>query len=289
MQTNRRIIALLFGLVMALAGCAEGQKPTDSVAEHGIVAKGPEGTHLSPVLDRILAKKELVVGTAAAMPPFNMMSKDGQIIGFDADLAQYISGSMEVKLTLKAMHFNDLIPALEAGKVDMVLSGMTITPLRNLKVAFVGPYFVSGNSILLKRANAGSMKELSQINSPDKVLVALKGSTSQSFAERFLPKAKLLLADDYEKGLAMVREDKAQAMIADFPFCQISVFRNPDAGLATLNSPLNAEPLGIAILANDPLLMNWLQNFLNTLEKTGELRFLGDKWFKDFSWLPRIR
>ena len=289
MQTNRRIIVLLLALVMALAGCAEGQKPADSVAEHGIVAKGPEGTRLSPVLDRILAKKELVVGTAAAMPPFNMMSKDGQIIGFDADLAQYISGSMEVKLTLRTMHFNDLIPALEAGKVDMVLSGMTITPLRNLRVAFVGPYFVSGNSILLKRANAGSMKELSQINSPDKVLVALKGSTSQLFAEKFLPKAKLLLSDDFDQGLAMLKEDKAQAMIADFPFCLLSVYRYPEAGLATLNDPLFAEPLGIAIPANDPLLMNWLQNFLSSMEKSGELKMLTDKWVKDFSWLSRIR
>ena len=288
MKTNRRIIVLLlaFGL---MAGCAGGQKPADSVAEQGIVAKGPEATRLSPVLDRILAKKELVVGTAAAMPPFNMMTKDDQIIGLDADLARYIAGGMEIKLTLRTMHFNDLIPALEAGKVDMILSGMTITPLRNLRVAFVGPYFVSGNSILLKEANAGSMKELSQINSPDKVLVALKGSTSQLFAEKFLPKAKLLLSDDFDQGLAMVKEDKAQAMIADFPYCQITVVRYPEAGLATLSNPLFAEPLGIAIPANDPLLVNWLQNFLASMEKSGEMKMLADKWLKDFSWLSRIR
>jgi polar amino acid transport system substrate-binding protein len=288
MKTSRRIIVLLLVLGL-IAGCAQGQKPADSVAGQGIVAMGAEGTHLSPVVDRILARKELVVGTAASMPPFNMMTKDDQIIGLDADLAQYISGAMGVKLTLKAMHFNDLIPALEAGKVDMILSGMTITPLRNLRVAFVGPYFVSGNSILLKKANVGSMKELSQINSPDKVLVALKGSTSQLFAEQFLPKAKLLLSDDFDQGLAMVKEDKAQALIADFPYCQIIVYRYPEAGLVTLNHPLFREPLGIAIPANDLLLVNWLQNFLNSMEKSGELKALEDKWVKDVSWLSRIR
>jgi polar amino acid transport system substrate-binding protein len=196
---------------------------------------------------------------------------------------------MEVKLTLKPMHFNELIPALEAGKIDIIISGMTITPLRNLKVAFVGPYFISGKSILVKKAKIGLMKELSQMNQPERIFVALKGSTSQQFVERFLPKAKLLLSDDYGQGLAMVKEDKAEAMVADFPFCQISVYRNPEADLATLNSPLNAEPLGMAILANDLLLMNWLQNFITTMEKTGEMRMLGDRWFKDFSWLPRIR
>jgi len=69
----------------------------------------------------------------------------------------------------------------------MILSAMTITPARNLKVAFVGPYFVSGKSILMKQINVGSMMEASQINSPDKVLVALKGSTSQLFAEKVFP------------------------------------------------------------------------------------------------------
>ena len=103
---------------------------------------------ISPVLDRIQEKKELVVGTAASMPPLNMTTKDGQIIGMEMDLARFFAAGMEVKLTVKPMNFNELLPALEAGQVDMVLSGMTMTPGRNLKVAFVGPYVGSGKSIL---------------------------------------------------------------------------------------------------------------------------------------------
>jgi polar amino acid transport system substrate-binding protein len=136
---------------------------------------------VSPVLERIQAKKELVVGTAATMPPLNMTTKDGQIMGFEMDMASFFASSINVKLTLKPMHFNDLLPALEAGQVDMVLSGMTITPARNLKVAFVGPYFASGKSILTKAANVDSIDEIPKMNNPDKVLVALKGSTSQMF------------------------------------------------------------------------------------------------------------
>ena len=127
------------------------------------------------MLDRIQEKKELVVGTAASMPPLNMTTKDGQIIGMEMDLARFFASGMEVKLTLKPMNFNDLLPALEAGQVDMVLSGMTMTPGRNLKVAFVGPYFASGKSILAKMVNVGSIDEIAKMNNPDKVLVALKG------------------------------------------------------------------------------------------------------------------
>lgn len=254
----------------------------------GQVFAASESTSVSPVLDRILAKKELAVGTAASMPPLNMTTKDGQIIGMEVDLARLFAGSMDVKLTLKPMHFNDLLPALEKGQVDMVLSGMTMTPQRNLKVAFVGPYFASGKSVLTKLENVESVDELSKMNQPDKVLVALKGSTSQMFVERLLPKAKLVLADDYAQAVAMVRDNKAKAMVADYPICIVSVVRYPDAGLTTLGKPISYEPVGVALPANDPLLVNWVQNSLNFLEKTGEYEVLMQRWFKDTSWISRL-
>jgi len=247
-----------------------------------------EATRISPVVDRIVAKKELVVGTAASMPPLNMTTKDGQIVGLEVDLARHFAEGMGVKLTLRPMHFNDLLPALEGGKVDMVLSGMTIVPARNLRVAFVGPYFASGKSILTKKANVESVDEIAKMNNPEKILVALKGSTSQIFVEKIIPKAKLVLADDYDQAVAMVKDDKAVAMVADYPICLVSVYRYPDVGLATLSKPISYEPIGVALPANDPLLVNWVQNFLNTIEKTGEMERLLERWFKDTSWISRL-
>jgi polar amino acid transport system substrate-binding protein len=258
------------------------------MAGYAQMAVAADVARISPVIDRIQAKKELVVGTAASMPPLNMTTKDGQIIGMEMDLAQLFAGGMDVKLTLKPMYFNDLLPALISGKIDMVLSGMTMTPGRNLTVAFVGPYFASGKSILTKAGNVEAMDKLSKLDNPDRVLVALKGSTSQMFVEKLLPKAKLVLANDYDQAVAMVRDAKAQAMVADYPICLVSVDRYRDAGLVTLTRPLSYEPIGIALPPNDPLLMNWVQNYLNTLEKTGELERLTDRWFKDTSWISRL-
>ncbi len=248
-----------------------------------------DAARVAPVLDRILAKKELVLGTAAGMPPLNMTTKDGQVIGMEIDIARLITESLEVKLTVKTMHFNELLPALEAGRVDMVLSGMTMTPARNLKVAFAGPYFGSGKSMLVKEANIESLNETSKINNPDKVLVALKGSTSQLFVEKIFPKAKLVLTENYDQAVAMVREDKAHAMVADQPICQVSVYRYPDAGLAALKKTLSYEPIGIAIPANDSLFLNLLQNFITGLVNSGDLRTLSDRWFNNGEWVSQIR
>ena len=257
-------------------------------AAWGLALAADEPTKGSPVLKRIQSKKELVVGTAASMPPLNMTTKDGQIIGMEMDLARIFAGGMETKLTLKPMLFNDLLPAIEKGQVDMVLSGMTMTPQRNLTVAFVGPYFASGKSILTKKANVESVDDLSKMNQPDKVLVALKGSTSQMFVEQLLPKAHLVLAQDYDQAVAMVRDDKAKAMVADYPICLVSVYRYPAAAFTTLSKPLSYEPIGVALPANDPLLVNWVQNLLNFIEKTGELDAIVQRWFKDTSWMSRI-
>jgi polar amino acid transport system substrate-binding protein len=252
------------------------------------LAVAADTPRIAPVLDRILAKKELVVGTAADMPPLNMTLKDGKIVGMEMDLARIIAGTLEVKLTLKPIHFSDLIPALEAGEIDLVMSGMTITPARNLKVAFVGPYFASGKSILTTEANAPSLQTAEQMNKPDVVLAALKGSTSQLFVERLLPNAKLVLTDGYDQAVTMVLEGKAQAMVADYPICTVSVYRYRDKGLTTLKKPLSYEPIGIALPPNDPLLVNLVQNFLTSMINNGELEVIRQRWFNDASWVSQL-
>jgi polar amino acid transport system substrate-binding protein len=252
-------------------------------------ALAADAARVAPVLDRILAKKELVVGTAADMPPLNMTLKDGKIVGMEVDIATQMASSIEVKLTLKPMRFSDLLPALEAGQVDLILSGMTMTPLRNTKVAFAGPYFGSGKSVLIKQENVASLQSTQMMNNPDVTLATLKGSTSQTFVERVAPKAKLVLTDDYDQAIAMVLEGKVRAMVADYPICNVSVLRYRDKGLTTLKSPLNYEPIGIALPANDPLLLNWAQNFVSFLVNSGELVLLQQKWFDDPSWLPQLK
>jgi polar amino acid transport system substrate-binding protein len=253
------------------------------------LAVAADTPRVAPVLDRILAKKELVVGTAADMPPLNMTLKNGKIVGMEMDLARMMAGGLDVTLTLKPIRFNDLLPALEAGQVDLVMSGMTITPARNLKVAFVGPYFASGKSILLKEANAPSLQNSAQMNKPDVVLAALRGSTSQLFVERLMPNAKLVLTDDYDQAVAMVLDGKAQAMVADYPICMVSVYRYRDKALTTLKTPMTYEPIGIALPPNDPLLLNWMQNFLTNLVNSGELEALRQRWFNDASWVSELR
>jgi len=268
------LIALLLALTL-VPGC--------------VTTKG-EGTPAQPAtaLDRIAQRGQLVVGTAGSMPPMNMTTKDGEVIGLEMDIANQMAAAMGVKATFKTMPFAELLPALEAGKVDMVLSSMTITGKRNMKVAFVGPYFISGKTFLTTEKWVASAKQPEEVNSPGTKLTALRGSTSQEFVAAAFPKATLLLGKDYAESVAMVLQGKADAMIADYPICLLSVIRYPDNNLISVVPPYTYEPIGIAIQKDDPLLTNWLENFLGALAGSGDLKELQEKWFKGGSWIDKL-
>jgi polar amino acid transport system substrate-binding protein len=270
-----KAIVLLFIALFLLTACAQMQ----------LTKTNPSS---SPVIDRIQERGELVVGMMGKMPPLNMTTKEGEVIGLEVDLVKMMSQAMGVKYRIETMPFFELLPALQEGKVDMVLSGMTITPDRNLKVAFVGPYFSSGKAFMTKIKTIAEADEPSDINSPNTKLVALRGSTSQSFAETFIPKATLWTANDYDEAVNMVLRDEVHAMVADFPICVVSLFRYPNRGLLSVITPITYEPLGIAVPAGDPLLVNWLENFLGSMEGSGNLEALKLKWFAKGSWLQRL-
>ena len=165
---------------------------------------------------------------------------------------------------------------------------MTITPGRNLKVAFVGPYFSSGKAFLTKLKTLAMAEEPEDIEAKNIKLVALKGSTSEAFVEKAFPDATLITAKDYDEAVKMVVEDKVQAMVADYPICVVSVYRYPNAGLLSVVTTLTYEPIGVGMPAGDPLLVNWMENFMGIAEETGLLQELRKRWLLQADWLQRL-
>jgi polar amino acid transport system substrate-binding protein len=239
-----------------------------------------------PLFDDILKKGELVVGMTGDQPPLNAVSKDGELIGLDADLARSIAQSMNLKVSFAKMPFSELLPALQSGKIDMILSGMTMTPVRNTQVAFIGPYYVSGKGILLKYKSVEMLKK-EGLNSEKFKVATLKGSTSQAVVEQAAPKAKLNFVDSYDDAIEMLLQDKADVVIADYPFCAYMAARYTEKELVVGETKLTIEPLGIAV-REDALLINATENFLRTLVLSGGMTSLQEKWFQSRSWFEQL-
>jgi polar amino acid transport system substrate-binding protein len=240
-----------------------------------------------PAMDRILKTGELVIGTSGKQPPMTAVSKKGEIIGLDADIARAMADAMAVKLKFQIMPFADLLPALEAGKVDMILSGITITPMRNRKVIFVGPYLVSGKGILTLSDRYAALKEATGLNAPEVKVAALKNSTSQKYTETLMHKAQLVSIDSYDQGIDLLLKKRVDVIVADYPFCALTAYRYRDKGLLAGKAPLSFEPLGIA-MPEDTLLVNWVQNFLIVLQGRDQLSEMQKKWMTGGKWVDEL-
>lgn len=239
-------------------------------------------------LQRVVKSGELRIGLTGSQPPLNMTNKSGEIIGLEVDLIKALANAMGLDAHFTTMPFAELLPALDQGKVDLVISGMTITPERNAKVAFAGPYYITGKSVLAKSGAIDVSADAATLNNPKRSYAALAGSTSEEFVQFVFPKAKLVATTDYDQAVQMVIEGKVDALIADFQICALSIWRHPEVDLVTLSETFTVEPLGIALPADDPLLVNLVTNYLETLEYTGLLGQFKAKWLADGSWINEL-
>jgi polar amino acid transport system substrate-binding protein len=237
-----------------------------------------------PVIDQIMKKKELVVGTSATYPPLTFKAKNGKPYGLDIDIAQSIASEMGVKLRVEIIPFDKLIPALESGNIHMIISCMTITPKRNLRVALVGPYFTSGQSLLTTKDVAININSQEDINKPDFAVAVPRGTTTEQLARQLLSKANIVVVESTDQAMSLLLEKKVNALMADYPYVTVEALRYKDKGLVS-NLPLNIEPLGFAIRNDDPLLLNFLENFLIMIRNNGFLHATTQRWFADPSWM----
>ena len=233
----------------------------------------------APAMSRIVERGELVLGTSATMQPMSYKRNDGRVIGLDIDIARFMAQAMDVKLTIKNMPFQDLLPALERGDVDVVISNLTITTKRNMRVAFVGPYMNSGKCIITKKETLAKAEQAEDLNTASTRIAVMQGSTSEDFVNTLLPNASVTATENTAAAVQLVKDEQVGGMLADYPVCLSTLRDNPNAGFVSLFTLLSYEPIGIALPANDHLLINWTENFMARMEGTGVLDELGRRWF----------
>jgi polar amino acid transport system substrate-binding protein len=267
MMTNLRELFAVVLTLLLVSGCNTVQPRSDDQS----------------VLARIEQRGELVLGTSGDMEPMSYTREDGTLVGLDIDIGRFMAQAMGVKLTTRTLPFTDLLPALQRGEVDVAISNLTITPKRNMSVAFVGPYMTSGKCILTRQESLARAQQAEDLNTPDTRIAVMKGSTSEDFVKTLLPQATVMLTDSRAAAVDLVKSDQAGGMLTDYPICMSTVKNHPEAGFVSLFSLLSYEPIGIALPGNDPLFVNWTENFLMRMEALGALDEIGKRWFGEYA------
>ena len=261
--------ALLITLVVTMSAC-NGNEATPANMTQG------NSTYLQKIID----KGELVLGTSGTMTPMTRSINSGKdAVGFDVDLAKAMAATMNVTLVVKVIEFEKLIPALQNGEVDVVISNMTITPKRNTQVAFVGPYITSGKCLVTKEASLATAKK-EELNSASHKIVVLKGTTTEAFLKFAMPNVEGVSVTSQDEAVAMVKDGRVAAMMSEYPMCKSIITSNPDENFVAAFSNLTYEPIGIAIAPQNTHFTNWTEHFMTRADNVGLLKVLATKWFK---------
>lgn len=271
----KRLIALvaLTTLVLGFAGLAIAQ-------DSDVTNKG--------VIPQILKRGELVVGLEAGYLPFEMRNKKGEIVGFDVDVAKAMAKAMGVKLELVNTAWDGIVPALMTKKFDIIMSGMTVTQERNLKVNFCDPYIVVGQTVLMAAKHLGKITSYKQLNDPKYTIATKLGTTGDLSTKKYIPKAKRNAFEDERVAIMEVVNGKADAFVYDHPMCAVNNAKYPGK-FVFLDEPFTFEPLGWAVRKGDPDFMNWLNNFLAQIKGDGTYAAIYAKWFLSNDWLAELQ
>lgn len=239
-------------------------------------------------LEEIQKRKELRVGFEAGYLPFEMADKKGRFIGFDVDMAKEMAKAMGVKFKPVNTAWDGIIPALITKKFDIIMSGMTVTQERNLKINFADPYIIVGQTILLQKKHEGKVTSYKDLNNPKYVITSKLGTTGEQAIKRMIPKATYKSFEVETEAALEALNGKADATVYDLPFCAVFMAQQGSGKLIFLDEPFTYEPLAWAIRKGDPDFLNWLNNFLRQMKNDGRYDTIYNKWIKSTDWIKQI-
>jgi len=276
MQT--RLFALLttvmLALVIALPPLARAQNASQQLAAAG-------------VLETIKKRGAIRVGMSTFVP-WAMRDKNGELIGYEIDVAKQLAEDMKVKAEFVPTAWDGIIPALLAGKFDVVIGGMSITPERNLTVNFTLPYANSGIHLVANKELAAGFKSLEDFNKPDVVLAVRRGATPATVAKRLMPKATLRQFDEDALALQEVLNGKAHAFITSTPTPAFEALKHPDKLFLPIPEPFVQGAEGFALRKGDPDALNFFNNWILLRQQDGWLKERHDYWFKTRDWAGQV-
>ncbi len=252
-------------------------------ASFALLGMGVTTANADSVLEEIQKRGTLKVGMSTFVP-WAMRNKEGELIGFEIDVATKVAEDMGVKVEFVPTAWSGIIPALIAKKFDIIIGGMSITPQRNLTVNFATPYAHSGQQMAANSKLAGDFKEKEDFNAADVTIACRRGATPCNVAQKMFPKAILRRFDDDAQAFQEVVNGNAHAMISSAPTPRFWSEAHPDKIFLPFGDEnLTTGDEAFALRKGDPDALNFFSNWVVTSTSEGWLQERHDYWFKNQS------
>jgi ABC-type amino acid transport substrate-binding protein len=222
------------------------------------------------------AKRDvLVVGVDATYPPFEFVDEKGQISGVTAAIAKEIGVELRKPVEFRNINFDGLIPALQSGQINLIISSLTANEVRRKSIDFSDPYVKTGLSILV--AKESSVMSAGDLKTPDRKLAVRIATTGEQWCRKELPEAKLVALDTDAACVLEVVNGKVDAWVYD----QVSVMnyhaKHADRTRALL-APLCEEFWAVGLKKGNDDLKASVNATLARMKKDGTFAKLADQF-----------
>ncbi|MGA1577996.1 MAG: ABC transporter permease subunit [Steroidobacteraceae bacterium] len=248
--------------------------------------KTTSGPYEEPILDLPTQGEPLRIGVTATREPFNFVDANGRVTGHDGELAYRISVALGRPLEFSNMRFAALIPALQAGKIDMIVTGMTATEERAKFVSFSDSYYENAQVMLVRKPGGGSPAKPEadapiQIRSNDDLagiqVGALLGSIQDKYVREQYPTAEVMQYNNAADLVMAVEGQRVDAGVADRDFLNEVLADN--AQLAMLETPLFSMDIGAGFEKDNQALREAFDGFLAGIREDGTYDDMIQRWF----------
>lgn len=256
------ILVSLFALF--LTGCESVQKRANS----------------QDTWNKIERKRQVVIGLDDSFVPMGFEKKNGQLTGYDIDLAKAVFQEYGIKVSFQTIDWSMNVTELRNGTIDLIWNGYSITPQRKKKVAFSRPY-LRNRQVLVVKKNSG-INSFSQMKKYE--LGMQTGSTAEQWYEgkqKVLRAKKTILYDTISNSFLDLKAGRIQGILLDEVYADyyISHMAKSNNYRVIQNDQVPMDLFAVGMRKGDKTLRRKINAGLVRLQKNGKLRQINEKWF----------
>ena len=226
----------------------------------------------------------------ATFVPWAMRDKNGELIGFEIDVAKQLAKDMGVGIEFVPTAWDGIIPALIAGKFDTIISGMSITSKRNLTVNFTRPYANTGYILMAstERADKKGLKTLADFNKSGITIATRRASTGAVAMQKNFPKAKLIHFDDDTLAFQEAANGNVDGVSSTPPKAAFEVERRAGKLRVVSHELMSPTREAFALRKGDPDALNFFNNWIQEKQASGWLQERHAYWFTTRKWADMV-
>jgi polar amino acid transport system substrate-binding protein len=244
-----------------------------------VALAGPAGPAAARSLEDILKAGEIRVGVNPTLPPLALLNEKNELDGFDVEVAGLIAKKLGVKLVLERVGSPDRIPFVVADKIDFVMGAMTRTADRAKVIDFTVPVHTEQFGVLTTEKKP--FKALADLNKESVMMIQVRGTTPIAYLEKNLPKAKVLLLDNYPDVIKALADGRGDAMldVVDFVGKYMNQYKNVKWRVIETGSPTDVYYCALGVSKGNYGLRDWLNVAIYDLHRDQSIDQTWLKWF----------